>query len=171
MQNRLFKKSSVERFSSPEKLNDYIQVSNPSSWMVLAAALALLLGVLIWGFFGELTQSVTFTGLAQEGTLRCYVDNMTSAALEEGMEVAIVPVTETDTAQAVTGRVTAIAVHPLSYGEATEGMTQDYLPAVLGIATWNIVVDVEPAEALYEGMVYSLSAVIDTQRPIDLLFQ
>ena len=31
MQNKLFKKSSVERFSSPEKLNDYIQVSNPSS--------------------------------------------------------------------------------------------------------------------------------------------
>lgn len=171
MQNKLFKKSSVERFSSPEKLNDYIQVSNPSSWMVLGAALALLLGVLIWGFFGELTQSVSFTGLVQEGTIRCYVDNATSAALEEGMEVSIVPVTDPEAAEPVTGRVAAVAVHPLSYAEASVGLEQDYLTAVLGISTWNIVVEVVPDEALYEGMVYALSAVTETQRPIDLLFQ
>ena len=91
MQNKLFKKSSVERFSSPEKLNDYIQVSNPSSWMVLGAALALLLGVLAWGFFGELTESVSFTGVMQQGVLRCYVDNATSAQLETGMTVSSQP--------------------------------------------------------------------------------
>lgn len=171
MQNKLFKKSSVERFSSPEKLNDYIQVSNPSSWMVLGAALALLLGVLAWGFFGELTQSVSFTGLARDGMIRCYVDNATSAELEEGMAVTIVPVNETDTAQPVTGRITFISVHPLSYAEASEGLEQDYLPAVLGLTTWNIVVEVAPDAALFEGMVYSLSAVTRTQRPIDLVFQ
>lgn len=171
MQNKLFKKSSVERFSSPEKLNDYIQVSNPSSWMVLGAALALLLGVLAWGFFGELTQSVSFTGVMQEGVLRCYLDNATSAALTHDMAVTIVPVNETDTAQPVSGCVAAIAVYPLSYEEASEGLEQDYLPAVLGLSTWNILVEVVPDAELYEGMVYSLSAVTQTQRPIDLVFQ
>ena len=171
MQNKLFKKSSVERFSSPEKLNDYIQVSNPSSWMVLGAALALLLGVLVWGFFGELTESVSFTGLMQDGVLRCYVDSATSAALAQDMAVAIVPVNETDTAEPVSGVVTGIAVNPLSYEEASEGLEQAYLPAVLGLSTWNILVEVVPDAELYEGMVYSLSAVIRTQRPIDLVFR
>ena len=171
MQNKLFKKSSVERFSSPEKLNDYIQVSNPSSWMVLGAALALLMGVLVWGFLGELTESVSFTGVVKEGGILCYVDNATAAALEEGMEVSIVPVNDTEAENSVAGRVASVAVHPLSYAEATEGLDQDYLPAVLGISTWNILVEVTPEEALYEGMVYSLSAVTETRRPIDLVFQ
>lgn len=171
MQNKLFKKSSVERFTSPEKLNEYIQVASPSSWMVLGAALALLLGMMIWGFFGELTESVSFTGLCGDGMLRCYVDNLVSTELEEGMEVSIVPITDTEGAESVSGRVKSIAVHPLSYEEATIDMEQDYLPAVLGISTWNIVVEVEPEAPLYEGMVYSLSAVIETRRPVDLVFQ
>ena len=171
MQSKLFKKSSVERFSSPEKLNDFIQVSNPSSWMVLGAALALLLGLLAWGVFGELTQSVTFTGLAKNGMLLCYVDNITSAQLEEGMTVDIVPISQTDTAEPVGGCVASIAEIPLSYEEASEGMEQDYLLAVLGISTWNIPVRVSPAEPLLAGMVYSISDVTQTQRPIDLLFQ
>lgn len=171
MQNKLFKKSSVERFSSPEKLNDYIQVANPSSWMVLAAALALVLGLLVWGIFGELTQSVTFTGVVENGMIRCYVDNLTSSQLEAGMTVDIVPISQTDTAEPVGGCVASIADTPLSYEEASEGMEQDYLLAVLGISTWNIVVEVSPAEPLLEGMVYSISAVTETQRPIDLIFQ
>lgn len=171
MQSKLFKKSSVERFSSPEKLNDYIQVSNPSSWMVLGAALALLLGVLVWGFFGELTESTTFTGVVENGMLHCYVDSATSAKLEQGMIVSIVPVARTETAEDVGGCVAYVAETPLSYEEASAGIEQDYLLAVLGISTWNMAVRVSPAEPLLEGMVYSVSAVTDTQRPIDLVFQ
>ena len=170
MQNKLFKKSSVERFTSPEKLNDYIQVSNPSSWMVLVAALAVLLGMLIWGFFGELTESVSFSGLAREDKLVCYVNSAISGSLQEGMEVAIAPLAGGDT-KTVKGKVSYIAPYPLSYAEASVGLEQDYLLAALGISTWNIVVDVMPEEPLFDGMVYSLSAVIDTQRPIDLVFQ
>ena len=171
MQNKLFKKSSVERFSSPEKLNDYIQVSNPSSWMVLGAALALLAGVLIWGFFGELTQSVSFSGFVQEGILRCYVDSSTSAALEEGMEVVITPFMGAQEQETITGRVVSIADYPLSYEEASKHLEQEYLLAVLQISTWNIAVEIKPDETLYEEMIYTLSAVTNKQRPIDLVFQ
>ena len=171
MQNNLFKKSSVERFSSPEKLNDYIQVSNPSSWMVLGAALVLLLGVLVWGFFGELTQSERFTGVVRDGSVFSYVNNGVAAVLEEGMEVSIVPMSTDEHAQAVKGRVTYVADRPLSYKEASEGIEGEYLLATLGISTWNIPVTVVPDEPLYEGLVYYISAVTETQRPIDLVFQ
>ena len=171
MQNKLFKKSSVERFSSPEKLNDYIQVSNPSSWMVLAAALALLLGVLAWGFFGEMTQSASFSGVMQEGKLRCYVSSAVSAALEPGMEVAIIPMTAREDAEIVGGKVLSIASRPLSYDEVVRGIESDYLRAALDVSSWNIAVEITPDGALYDGMIYAVSVITETLRPIDLIFQ
>ena len=171
MQNKLFKKSSMDRISSPEKLNDYIQVSGISSWMVLTAALVLLLGMLTWGFFGEMTERESFTGVVRDGRLQCYVSSLVSSALDEGMEVTLSPMMEQETAVIIPGRVAVIADTPLSYEEASEGIDSDYLTAVLSISSWNIVVEIEPQEQLNDGMVYTVSAVTDVQRPIDLLFQ
>ena len=171
MQNKLFKKSSVERFSSPEKLNDYIQVSNPSSWMVLASALALLIGLLAWGFFGKLTNSVSFAGVVRDGMLQCYVSSAVSASLEKGMEVTVAPMSDQAEAEVTKARVTSIADRPLSYAEASQQVDGDYLLAVLGISNWNIAVEIAPEELLYEDMVYTIAVVTEVLRPIDLVFQ
>ena len=40
------------RVGSPEELNDYIRVSSPAVWIVLAVVIALLLGALAWAVFG-----------------------------------------------------------------------------------------------------------------------
>ena len=40
----LFRKKSMEKVTSPEQLNDYIRVSNPGVWTVLAAVVILLAG-------------------------------------------------------------------------------------------------------------------------------
>ena len=54
MQNsELFRKKSIERVSTPEQLNDYIRVTTPSVWAVLAAMTVLLIGMLVWGVFGS----------------------------------------------------------------------------------------------------------------------
>lgn len=37
MNDKIFRKKSVEKMSSPEQLNDYVKVTNPGVWMVLAA--------------------------------------------------------------------------------------------------------------------------------------
>ena len=52
MNENLFRKKSVDRVSSPEQLNDYIRVANPSVWMVLAAVVILLAGVIVLRIFG-----------------------------------------------------------------------------------------------------------------------
>ena len=46
MKSQLFREKSMERVSSPEQLNDYIRVANPSIWICLAAVIILLKGVL-----------------------------------------------------------------------------------------------------------------------------
>ena len=53
--NSIFRQKSIDKVSSPEKLDDYIRVTTPSVWITLAAIVILLAGIVIWGTFGELT--------------------------------------------------------------------------------------------------------------------
>ncbi len=50
----IFRKKSLERVTSPEQLNDYIKVTTPSVWVILAATLILIAGTLIWAVFGKI---------------------------------------------------------------------------------------------------------------------
>ncbi|MBQ7221545.1 MAG: hypothetical protein IJS28_11255 [Synergistaceae bacterium] len=43
------------KITSPEQLNSYIRVTSPGAWIILASALAFLLGLFVWIFSGELT--------------------------------------------------------------------------------------------------------------------
>ena len=44
MGSAIFRQRNLEKVSSPEQMNDYIRVSSPSVWMVLAAVIVLLAG-------------------------------------------------------------------------------------------------------------------------------
>lgn len=171
MQNKLFKKSSMERITSPEKLNDYIQVSNPASWMVLGAALTLLLGLLIWGIFGQLNETVTISGHIKDGVLHCYTSGSLAEKLESGMEVSVLPQASGSGTQAACGTILTVAEQPLSFDEVARGITSDFMLSSLGITGWNILVTVETEEPLYDGMVYTVNAVVDTLRPIEMVFR
>ena len=52
---RVYRQESLDRVSSPEKLNDYIKVSSPSVWLIMAAIIILLLGVIAWSVLGSVT--------------------------------------------------------------------------------------------------------------------
>ena len=51
--NGIFRQKSIDKVSSPEKLDDYIRVTTPSVWIVLVAIVLLLTGAIIWSIFGE----------------------------------------------------------------------------------------------------------------------
>ena len=59
MQSHLFRKQNVERISSPEQLQDYMRVTNPGIWMVLAAVIVLLAGILAASVFGRLETTLS----------------------------------------------------------------------------------------------------------------
>ena len=50
---QIFRQKSINKVSSPEKLDDYIRVTTPSVWIVLIAIVLLLVGGIVWGIFGE----------------------------------------------------------------------------------------------------------------------
>jgi hypothetical protein len=51
---QIFREKSLKRVSSPEQLDDYIKVTTPSVWIILAATIVLLAGMIIWGVFGKI---------------------------------------------------------------------------------------------------------------------
>ena len=63
MGNPVFRQKSIEKISSPEQMNDYIRVSNPSVWIILAAVIVLLAGVFVWGLFGRLASAFPTGGV------------------------------------------------------------------------------------------------------------
>lgn len=166
MQNKLFKKSSVQRITSPEKLNDYIQVANPSIWLILAAAVLLLASVLVWGIFGSVSTTATVKGLAQNGQIVCYIGTNSGISVEKGMQVAI----SGDMKSTVTGEISEVSAAPLSYTEASAGIDSDYAVYALSLADWNTKATITANSPLTEGAIYTVSITTESLRPIELVF-
>lgn len=87
MNSSIFRKKSIERVSSPEQLNDYIRVSNPGIWMILAACIILLVGICVWGFFGRMETTVPAVALVEDGRMRIFIKEARAEEVSEGMLV------------------------------------------------------------------------------------
>ncbi|MBO5520412.1 MAG: hypothetical protein J5973_01895, partial [Eubacterium sp.] len=85
----LFREKSIERIESPEKLNDYLRVTSPAVWVVLAAVILLLIGVCIWGALGHIDSTVSAAVISDENGTVCLVP---ASALEGVVEYRTVTV-------------------------------------------------------------------------------
>ena len=52
--NIAFRRNLQERVSSPDQLTDYLRVTNPGIWVLLASVILLLAGVFAWASIGTL---------------------------------------------------------------------------------------------------------------------
>lgn len=89
MNDKIFRKKSINRMSSPEQLNDYIKVTNPGVWMALAAIVILLVGVCVWGVFGTLETKLSVAAVSRDGQTVLYVKEDNIASVRENMSVYI----------------------------------------------------------------------------------
>ena len=89
MNEQLFRKKSVDKVSSPEQLNEYIRVANPGVWMVLAAIVILLAGVVVWGFIGHLDTTLPTAVVCDNGEAIIYVKEADAEKIAVGMTVRV----------------------------------------------------------------------------------
>ncbi len=70
MQNNLYRKSSLERLSSPEQLDQMISVTSPAIWLAFGGGALCLLALIIWSITAWLPSRVSASGifLADETT-------------------------------------------------------------------------------------------------------
>ena len=50
----IFRQKTLDRINSPEQLTDYLRVTSPGIWVVLAVVILLLAGIFVWSAVGTL---------------------------------------------------------------------------------------------------------------------
>ena len=79
----------MDKVSSPEQLNEYIRVANPGVWMVLAAIVILLAGVVVWGFIGHFDTTLPTAVVCENGEAVIYIKEADAEKIAVGMTVRV----------------------------------------------------------------------------------
>ena len=87
--SQIFRKSALDSISSPEQLTDYLKVTDPGVWIILAAVILLLIGLFAWSTIGKLETTVAGIADVKNGTAQIMLTDRSDAALESGMTVRI----------------------------------------------------------------------------------
>ncbi len=119
MEKQLFRKASMERIRSPETLDDYLRITTPAVWVVLAAILLVLIGALVWCAFFSVESFAVGTGEVRDGIMTIsFDDEARESNIEAGMSVKVGEVSfpVSSVGRTETGRVFALADAPLSDG-------------------------------------------------------
>ncbi len=59
----VFRKSALDKLSSPEQLDKLIKMTSPRSWMVLAFFVLIILATLLWSFTGSIPKKIQAQGI------------------------------------------------------------------------------------------------------------
>lgn len=70
---RLFRKESLEKISSPDQLDEYLKVTNPAMWLVFLGVIIFLSGVLVWAVWGHLDTEISAAAEVKENTAYIYL--------------------------------------------------------------------------------------------------
>ena len=155
---KLFREKSLEAIESPESLNDYLRVTSAGVWLVLAAVIALLTGLILWGIFGRIDSKVPLAVTSSEGQAVCYVPyDVLQSVMEEGSVT-------------VEGENYALVREADAEVVIVSEEMNPYLRIAgnLQIGDMTVAVPLEraPAEGVYTG-----TAVTESLQPIALLLQ
>ena len=85
--SQLFRQEALDQMSSPDELTDYLKVTNPGVWAILAAVILLLLGLLAWACVGTLKTRANAKVIVNDASAAIMAPD--SYDLDEGMSVAV----------------------------------------------------------------------------------
>ena len=83
----VFRQKTLDRISSPEQLSDYLKVTGPGVWAVLAAVIVLLIGILVWSAVGTLETTQDARVVVRDG--KTIVVTNGSRELKSGMTLRV----------------------------------------------------------------------------------
>ena len=155
---KLFREKSLEAVESPESLNDYLRVTSPGVWIVMASVIVLLAGGILWGVFGHIRTTANFAVAVTEGKSVCYV---TYDAIDKVMARGVIRVEGAD--------------YPMRTDADCDMdfITEDISPRVLlagNLSIGDLVILVPVITDLDDGY-YTGEVVTEDLRPISLLLQ
>ena len=156
----LFREKSLEAMNSPEALNDYLRVTSPGVWLVLAAVIAVLIGAIVWGIFGRINTTVSLAVSVSGGDATAWVPYASLQAVLDGGSVTL------------EGREMALATAEQPEILVVDADTNPLLRLRGGCEIGDVLAGVQvsvPADAGPEDGVYTAEAVTESLQPISLL--
>ncbi len=154
---KLFREKSLEAIESPESLNDYLRVTSPGVWLILAAVITLLVGTILWGVFGHIRTTAQVAVEVKDGEALCYLPY---AIAEKVMAQGSV---------GLDGKEYPLADEDAGFAIMEEGDPLRLLKAG-NLSAGDFVMLVKVDTDLADG-IYSATAVTEDLQPISLLLQ
>ena len=156
--SKLFREKSLKAIESPEALNDYLRVTSPGVWLVLAAVIALLAGMILWSIFGRIDTSIRVAVAAGEEGAVCFIPY---DALEGAVKSGEVT---------VDGQAYALRPSADSRMTVISEETDPYVRITGSLTAGDVTVEV-PVDAALDKGVYAGTIVTERLQPITLLLQ
>ncbi|MBQ9673095.1 MAG: hypothetical protein IJV39_00525 [Ruminococcus sp.] len=155
MANPILTKTSKEKISSPEQLNDYIKVSNAGVWLVLGVVIILMISLLVWSVVGHLNTSVKAIGVAEDGKITCYLTSVGN--IDKGDAVRV---------EGISGEVVSVSKKPISSADVSKKY-DEYTVYQLHLSDWNYEVVIKADGCSDE--VKTVSIISDSVSPISFI--
>ncbi|MGI6220839.1 MAG: hypothetical protein ACOYIP_03025 [Coriobacteriales bacterium] len=158
----IFNEKAAGKLRSPDDLDKYVRVTNPSMWAILIACIALLAGLFAWAFFGSVSTSVGATGVSIDGKAMCFLTADDAAKVGEG-DIANVAGEQM--------KVESVGTVPSSREEAEELLQSDFLVETLMEGDWAYLVTFDrPVRESDDGMPLEITITVESMAPINLVF-
>jgi hypothetical protein len=197
LHNKLFRKIAIDRLSSPEELDQLMQVTTLRSWLILAALSGLFIMAAVWGIWGSLTTTAPGRGILVEtaGTdgkpelqAIVYVSPQDALKIRPGMEVRVSPDTvNTEEYGFMRGKVVSVSDTPATAQEMQRVLNNDTLVKNLSQQNFPIEVTIAlerdsstpsgyrwysakgPQTEISNTTFCAVQIIIESQHPIELV--
>lgn len=163
----VFRQESLDRIESPEKMDEYIQVTSPGIWIVLGALVVLAVTFFVWSIVGNLPETLAAKGaVVSEDTVKCYV----SAEQLEGDLVGCQVSLSLPDGTSSSGTVTQISEIPYSAEEISMTLENDWMVENIIRSNYAYEVVIKTEEPLRTGVLADATIVTALVKPIQYIF-
>lgn len=166
----IFNKEAKDRVMSPDDLDKFVRVTNPSVWLGLGACIALLAGLLVWGLFGSVTTTMDVTGVymddsegEEDNQIICFLSAADVAKVHMGDDAVV---------DGHKVKVAYVQGFPTSREDMLDilGNQQSLLGALIH-EDWSYLVSLDgDTDQLFSYIPLSIRITIDSSSPLSLVF-
>lgn len=161
----IFRQSAMSRMTNSDNLDKYVRVTNPSMWMMLLAAVFLVVGLFVWSATAIIPSTVHEAGLVRNDTVVCWVsESIASKMNESGYTATVGDVRATDV---------QMSDIPLSASEVRAVLKGESASDMVALDDWNYEVTLRFSESLNapDGtQAVPVSITVLETHPLDLVF-
>lgn len=162
----IFRQRSLDTVESPEQLDEYIRVSNPSIWIVLSALVILVAALVVWSVVGSLPETLAAKGVTVSNNMvQCYVD---ASMLNKDLTGCKANVVLPDGAS-MEGIVKSVSNNPYSLEEIAQSLKSDWVVENVAAGNYAYQVDVELPEEVRQDVLANVTLVTAEVKPIVFL--